>query len=282
MVSGRARKIAKPAHCGAQLELFQLQLDAVRAPAVPPEQATPLRGDLALPESGTTALERWGAKMARGRAVRVRYTDNRVVLASLGGTDAAPVLRAHRIFRAAPDGVAEALAKLYLGRPRRATRRELQRRLRDFIREHEDAVPATKAPPRLKPPSGEVRDLRPILERVNHTWFEGALDVVIGWSPRPARRTLARWHEVAGDRSRIVVNSLLDAAVVPERVLDYLVYHEALHETLRDRMEGSRRVYHHTEFRRRERLFPDLEGVGLAAERVAERLWRSFRRRKKR
>jgi hypothetical protein len=275
---GRAGKISKRTPCGTQLEMFELE----PAPAPAREPAAPLRGDLSRNEPGPTALERWAAKMARGRDVQVVYTENRVVLASLGGTDEAPCLRAHRIFRAASDGVAEALAKLYLGRPRRTTRRELQRRLREFIRVHEDAVPATKAPPRVRPPAGEARDLRPILERVNRTWFGGKLDVIIGWSPRPARRTLARWHEVSGDRSRIVVNSLLDAAVVPERVLDYLVYHEALHETLRDRMEGGRRVYHHAEFRRRERLFPDLDGVGAEAERVAERLWRSYRRRRKR
>lgn len=282
MATGRAGKIAKRTHCGAQLELFAVAAGAkVEAAGAGVPVAAPLRGVLALPETGASALERWAAKMARGRDVRVIYTDNRVVLASLSGAETAPVLRAHRVFRLAPDAVAEALAKLYLGRPRRATRRDLQQRLRAFLREHEDAVPASKAPPRVKPPQGEHRDLRPVLERVNRTWFGGRLDVVIGWSPRPARRTLARWHEVSGDKSRIVVNSLLDAAVVPARVLDYLVYHEALHETLRDRMEGRRRVYHHAEFRRREAMFPDLAAVGAAAEQVAERLWRSHRRRKR-
>ena len=243
---------------GRQLELFG---PGAAAPAAP-RTATPIEG--------------WAGRLARGRDVRVVFTENRVVLASLGGSREAPRLRVHRIFAEAPEPVAEAVARLYLAPPRRGLRHEMQTRLRDFIRRHDGASPAA-APPRATPPRGTAHDLRPLLARVSGRWFDGRLEVVVGWSMRPARRTLARWYEVTGDRSRILVNRLLDAADVPERVLEYLLYHEALHEVLRDRRCKGRRVYHHPEFHRRERLFPSHVAVGTEAERLLERLWRRHR-----
>ncbi|MCI0341805.1 MAG: hypothetical protein L0216_11760 [Planctomycetales bacterium] len=223
-------------------------------------------------------LERWVRHLG-GSAARVVVTSNRTVLASLGGPFEARRLRVHPVLAGAPDPVAEALARLYLQSPRRDTRRALHARLRTYLREHEAELP-TPTGPRLAPPEGEIHDLAAVFRRVNERFFGGRLQVELGWTRKPGRRTLSRWYEVPGAISRIGVNRLLDHEDVPARVLEYLLYHEGLHELLRDHRHRGKRVYHHAEFRRRERLFQGWREAGREAERFLARLWRTLRARR--
>ncbi len=220
-----------------------------------------------------TPLERWVGLVAGRRSARVVVTENRTVLASIAGPPEAPRLRVHRVLAEAPEPVAEALALLYLGHPRREARRALHAQVRGYLRSRERELP-TPSGPRLDRPHGEIHDLAAALRRVNERFFGGRLVVEVGWTRKPGRRTLSRWYEVPGAVSRIGVNRLLDNEDVPARVIEYLLYHEGLHETLRDRLRAGKRVYHHAEFRRRERLFEGWREAGREAERLLASLWR--------
>ncbi len=55
------------------------------------------------------------------------------------------------------------------------------------------------------------------------------------------------------------VHPILDQSFVPEYFLKYILFHELLHAQLGIQRNGTRRVIHSREFRRREKLFPDYE-----------------------
>jgi predicted metallopeptidase len=46
---------------------------------------------------------------------------------------------------------------------------------------------------------------------------------------------------------------------VPAFFVDYIVFHEMLHQAIPARQSGSRRQHHGPEFRARERAYPDYE-----------------------
>jgi hypothetical protein len=62
-----------------------------------------------------------------------------------------------------------------------------------------------------------------------------------------------------GSANVVVINRLLDSRRVPAYYLQYIVFHELLHEMIPIRRRGGRWVHHPVEFRRRERQFPAFE-----------------------
>ena len=188
------------------------------------------------------------------RPVRITYTRNRTVILSLRpDRDGLPVLRAHQCFRTAPSLVAEAAIKLYLSPISRSERRRLTHLITSW--HHESAPPpATPETKRLNP--GTHHDLRAFLDTVNNTWFEGELELDITFGTRPARRLMGR-HERRKPRSLIIINPILDHPWITAWYLDYLIYHECLHEVIPPRSSGSRMLVHPPEFRKRERLHPE-------------------------
>lgn len=76
----------------------------------------------------------------------------------------------------------------------------------------------------------------------------------IHWQPFATARVLGRYDE---RRHLILIHQALDSAAVPNWALDALIYHEFLHALLGSEQQGSRRVHHHTRFRRTEAAWPD-------------------------
>lgn len=210
------------------------------------------------PAPDADAVTAAAVRLYPDRPLRVEFVPSTSTLVSLRTyADGSRILRAQHVFRGAPHPVAEAIVRLYLGRPRRDQRRALSHLVHAW--HHREAPP-----PPSRCPSRHVRalhhDLEGVLTRVNGAWFGGSLDVDISLSPRPARRTMGR-HERRAPRSLILVNPLLDHPEVEPWYLDFLIYHECLHEVVRPRLSGGRIEVHPPEFRARERRHPDFERV---------------------
>lgn len=228
------------------------------------ERDTPLLADLlgALPEESAHAGNESVAD-ALGRALEhcttrhrvvINYTSNRrVLLSSREGSDGTVQLRAHQAFRSAPDEIADAALRLYLFAADRTEQRQLARTIMRWHR-------ATAAPPRSLDNEtlthGLHHDLRATLERVNREHFEGALALDITFGNRVARTVMGR-HEKREPRSLILINPVLDHPWIAAWYLDFLVFHECLHEVIPPRLEGLRAELHPQEFRAREDAHPD-------------------------
>lgn len=102
-------------------------------------------------------------------------------------------------------------------------------------------------------PDGRHFHLEGLFDRLNARYFDGGLRLpTLTWSSRSSRYTLGRYDSV---RDSITINRMLDAADVPEYVVEYVVYHEMLHMKHPSRLGESRRVVHSREFRRDEKLY---------------------------
>jgi hypothetical protein len=100
---------------------------------------------------------------------------------------------------------------------------------------------------------GQYHDLNLAFERVNAAYFDGKLDRPhLQWNRTRTRRKYGHYDE---SRDTVMVSQTLDAAAVPDYVIDFIVYHELLHRTLGTPVVKGRRRVHTTAFRNAERDF---------------------------
>jgi len=241
---------------GLQLELFPEPGEPRKSPVhVAHSPLLPTTSPIWAEESEDPgALQRALVRLFPDKDVDIRYTRNRTVILSLRpDRKGRPVLRAHQCFRTAPDEIADAAIQLYLTHARQAQRRRWSHVVTLF---HQQTAtpPATNAASELDP--GVYHDLRAIFDRINARWFDGELDLDITYGDRIARRLMGR-HERREPRNLIVVNPVLDHTWVTEWYLEFLVFHECLHEVFPPRPMGERMILHPPELRAREQQHPD-------------------------
>lgn len=106
-------------------------------------------------------------------------------------------------------------------------------------------------------PRGKVHDLERRFARLNALYFHSEVEIrILGWSRRRSRRVLGHYDQAM---SAIVINSALDNPLVPDFVIDYVLFHEMLHARLGEEQSAKRRIVHHRRFLEAERAFPDYE-----------------------
>lgn len=102
--------------------------------------------------------------------------------------------------------------------------------------------------------AGKHHDLEKSFKRVNQNLFSGRLiKPHLIWNNRMTRRKFGHYQE---DTNTVMVSISLDHHRVPEYVLDYVMYHELLHQTLGACLKNSRRYMHTPDFKRKELDFP--------------------------
>ncbi|MSR75276.1 MAG: hypothetical protein EXS14_07395 [Planctomycetes bacterium] len=238
-----------------QLLLFAEAASDWHAPLLLPARADCADDTKAEPTTGDALSEAllW---VKPSRRVVVQYTANRrVILSSSERKDGVVVLRAHSAFRLAPEAIAEAAVRLYLTGTARDEQRRLARVITRWHREH--ALPPA-GPSNEEKCSGLHHDLRATLHRVNRQHFADTLDIDITFGTRISRGLMGR-HERRSPRSLIVINPVLDHAWITAWYLDFLVFHECLHEVVPPQLDGLRAVLHPPEFRQREQAHPHFE-----------------------
>ncbi len=105
--------------------------------------------------------------------------------------------------------------------------------------------------------SGKHHDLEKSFNRVNHDFFNDKLiKPHLVWNNRITRRKFGHYQE---DTKTVMVSISLDHHRVPEYVIDYVMYHELLHQKLGARLKNDRRYTHTPEFKKKELDFPRIE-----------------------
>ncbi len=129
-------------------------------------------------------------------------------------------------------------------------------------------LPARKARVRPRPQArGAVYDLRVLFDRLNARYFAGALArPQLGWSAQFKNR-LGCFYP---DHDLILLNQRLDRPDAPPLLVEYILFHEMLHQAHGFRVVGGRRQYHTPQFRQEEKRF---EGY-TQAQRLCERFSR--------
>jgi hypothetical protein len=190
--------------------------------------------------------------------VDVIFTNNRSTMVSFKRSNGRIVVRLHRLFRHANEEMLDFLA-LYLGK-RNST---ASAKIDAFIAAHKKEI-RRGALSNSKPlkAEGQHHSLQIVLDRVNKKYFDGKIDVQIGWARSPARKgrknkkTISRALATYSYSDHTIrVSPILDAIDIPEYVIDWIVYHEMLHHVLPVEERHGKHRYHTRRFKTLERAF---------------------------
>ncbi len=216
----------------------------------PPPRAVPLRHEV-LGKAEAVAFE---LSRELGVMVRLSVTDNRSTMVSFRRGGSVLRLRLHHMFLDAPVPVLRAVAD-YAGRGQRRAGSLLDdfiRREQPRIRQERDARDETFSP------VGRTFDLREISARLNKTHFHGSVQAAIGWGRAPGRRRRKSIRLGVYDHQtrEIRIHPALDHPDVPPYFVEFIVFHEMLHQVFPSSNGPGRRVHHPRAFRDREKAFP--------------------------
>jgi hypothetical protein len=192
-----------------------------------------------------------------GVAVRLSVTDNRSTMVSFRRAQSSLRLRVHHMFLDAPERVVRAIAD-YAGRGHHHAGPVLD----DYIKVRQPLIRDTTRPCELDP-RGRFFDLQAVLDRLNRTYFQGTIQARIGWGRMPPkrRRKSIRLGVYDHQTKEIRIHPALDRPEVPAFFVDFIVFHEMLHQLFPSTDRQGRRVHHPRAFRDRERSFPLFEAA---------------------
>ncbi len=218
--------------------------------------------------------------------IDIVFTFNRSTMISYRRRREAATLRMHDVFRDASTEVLEGvLRSCFLPLSRRAAA-QCGEAIHGFLHENHRRIEMANlrhhGPAKVIGSAGAVHDLDEVYHQVRRDYFPRKLiRLDLTWSTRVSRHTMGQWCEQApGINNLISINRMLDDRRVPRFYLEYLMYHEILHEVLPPRLVNGRRIRHFPEFKQRELEFVRFDEA-IEWERTAiSKLWADWERRR--
>lgn len=201
--------------------------------------------------------------LGAGLKVLLTVHDNRSTMISFRRQAHFLKIRAHHMFLDAPHSVVESIAA-YAGRGDLSAGAALDR----YIARQQEQIRAVPRSPTLLEARGKCFDLQELFEQLNQTYFEGAIQARIGWGRNTGkrRRKSIRLGVYDHKAREIRVHPALDRPDVPRFFVEFIVFHEMLHQLFPKDRDSGRHVHHPRGFRERERSFPKFE-ASIAWER---------------
>jgi hypothetical protein len=260
--AGRARELVETASKATQItqELRRLRPEAPRLGTAHALDHAPSFSSGAEEEERQRLEHRISAHLPHGR-LALAVTDNRFTMISVKRElerDRVPIYRArlHRMFLVAPPPVTRALAR-YIALNEKVASRELSA----YIDVHQDVIQRAqrrRALPVTLETRGETHDLQEVFDALNRGYFLGRIDARITWGARVGkrrRRTSIKMGSYSVEDRLIRIHPSLDREFVPRYFLEWIVYHEMLHQVHDIPVVGGRRRFHTHEFLAAERRF---------------------------
>lgn len=236
--------------------------EQVRRLEPPPAPLEHLDGDYAqaiadgaVDEARRRLEKRIRAHMPRA-SLQVRFTDNRYTMISVrrDPKEREYRLRVHHMFADAEPGVTRALAHYICHNDGDASRM-----LGEYIDEHQHRVRPRRAHALIRcETTGEAFDLREIFDDLNRRYFDGGIDARITWGARTRhqrRRNSIKMGSYSVEERLIRIHRTLDRPFVPRYFLEWIVYHEMLHQVHEALLVKGRRRYHTPAFNAEEARF---------------------------
>lgn len=260
----------KGSACPLQLDLFAQAECAVPAPAAsartapahaasaPAAPAKPIYAPvtslhaLSFQELPSQVLAR-DLSAHLGLPVSLRMNCNQRTMLSCKRKTSGLEVRMHRMFLLADARMRKALGD-YLGRRCKRASRQLNA----FIREQLPKFPSLPKPTKPLRAQGQHHDLQDIFTRLNQAHFDNQIEASIGWAsiPRRRARSSVRLGVYEHERRQIRVHPSLDSLEVPLFYVEFVVFHEMLHQLFVPTGPTARRCLHSRAFRAREKTFP--------------------------
>ena len=238
----------------------ELRRPRQQAPRLSPTRRSPIDD-----EPARQRLERRITSHLPSGRLALAVTDNRHTMISVR-REKGPLyrVRLHHMFLEAPASVTRALAR-YIAMNDPIASRELG----SFIDSNQGAIRRASrrqpSPPTVET-SGEVFDLQVVFDEINRQYFEDTIDARITWGARSnkrRRRTSIKMGSYSVEDRLIRIHPALDRRFVPRWFLEWIVYHEMLHQVHDIPVVDGRRQFHTPEFLEQERLFEHYDRARL-------------------
>jgi len=126
---------------------------------------------------------------------------------------------------------------------------------------------------------GLHHDLRALFDGLNSRYFRGQICAGITWGRRrasglPRSHRSVKMGSYAVEDRLIRIHPLLDRPFVPRYYVEWIIYHEMLHERHPIRVQAGRRCFHPPAFLAEEMLFEDFDRASRWERHNAHRLLR--------
>lgn len=213
---------------------------------IPPQPRTPARLQAVL-------------SSASGKRVLLMLHDNRSTMLTLRREeDELVILRAHRRFLQAPESLVENLGDWAGGG-------KLDREaVRDFIQDNKEAIRNDATPARIPRihASGRHFQLEELRDYLNGTYLDNRSKAPVTWGRKIRKRSPRNLRLGYYDpmRNVITLSRHLDRSDIPRYMIEYVLFHEMLHEVLGigTRADGKRDIHGKT-FKLMEQTYPFYE-----------------------
>lgn len=190
-------------------------------------------------------------------------TDNRYTIISVKREKGLFRLRLHHMFLDAAPDVVKALGR-YVAR----NDRDASQQLSEFIDIHQRKIRRARRRRQAivtLETKGEVHDLQQIYDELNADYFEGSIEARITWGQRALpgskkrRRTSIKMGSYCLEDRLIRVHPSLDRPFVPRLFVEWVVYHEMLHQKHGVPLIDGRHQFHSPEFMQEEAQYENYE-----------------------
>lgn len=115
-------------------------------------------------------------------------------------------------------------------------------------------------------PAGMVYDLGTMMDWINQRYFDNSIQASITWGPRntlPRVRKSIRLGSYLVEDRLIRIHPALDQSFVPAYFVEWVIYHEMLHQKHHIPVINGRRQFHSKAFRLEEKLFEEYDRARL-------------------
>ncbi len=254
-------RLSRPASVPARAPVETAEVtepEAARPVFKPVPVATPEAADR--PPTRQQTLARARALAARiaellGPELKVLLTvhDNRSTMISFRRQPPLLKIRAHHMFLDAPIEVVRSIAD-YTGRGKTQAGVELD----DYIAAQQKRIRAMPTRLSLLESRGTCFDLQELFVNMNAAHFDHVVVARIGWGRHTTkrRRKSIRLGVYDHKAREIRIHPALDRPDVPRFFVEFIIYHEMLHQLFPSDRATGRHVHHPRAFRDRERAFP--------------------------
>lgn len=225
-----------------------------------------------MPDRGVTDLQEELSRLS-GRRVLLHLTDNRSRMVSARRGDGFVEARLQRIFLGAPDAVVREVADLLAGRgsPKTAIRR--------FIAANLPGAATATSRRQPRPSSSRLasahHDIARYASDLNAAYLGGRSKAGVVWGRRNKTRSRSSIRFGCYDPARniIIMNRKLDSPDIPGYFVEFILFHEMLHEVLgMDEGPDGRRRIHGKLFKLMESTYPDYDKALRFEKELCKRL----------
>lgn len=195
-----------------------------------------------------------------GQELKVLLTvhDNRSTMISFRRQPPLLKIRAHHMFLDAPVSVVQSIAD-YAGRGKASAGVVID----NYIAHQQTRIREFSSRPSLLEPQGQCFDLQELFVKLNEAFFANQVKARIGWGRNTSkrRRKSIRLGVYDHKAREIRIHPALDRPDVPRFFVEFIVFHEMLHQLFPSDRDMGRHVHHPKAFRERERAFPKYEAA---------------------